>query len=275
MRFQYQTLANAIRRRSSNLPPSPPLFRSRSFSSHSVQEHSPLQRFGIAFDIDGVLLRSEVPIGGSLRALKRLYDSSSGVLRIPYVFLTNGGGFRESARAVELSRLLGVNVSPLQVLQSHTPFKNLVPRFENDLVVAVGKGEPAAVMSEYGFKNVVSIDKYTTCFPGIDPLAPYKKWEVEQVAKNIDISDDINSTCLQPVQAVFVLSDPIDWSRDIQVLCDILRTGGLPGRKIGDQPQLYFAHDDLVYQEGCFPFRTFRSRSFQNRVRIHLQQDSP
>lgn len=25
-------------------------------------------------------------------------------------------------------------------------------RFENELIVAVGKGEPAAVMSEYGFK---------------------------------------------------------------------------------------------------------------------------
>lgn len=25
-------------------------------------------------------------------------------------------------------------------------------RFENELVVAVGKGEPAAVISEYGFK---------------------------------------------------------------------------------------------------------------------------
>lgn len=27
-----------------------------------------------------------------------------------------------------------------------------VYRFENELIVAVGKGEPAMVMSEYGFK---------------------------------------------------------------------------------------------------------------------------
>ncbi|CAN1171054.1 Uncharacterized protein YKR070W [Linum perenne] len=272
MGFRYQTLANAIRRRCRN---SPPIIPSRSFASHSFQQCNPLPHFGIAFDIDGVLLRSELPIGGSLQALKRLYDDDSGVLRIPYVFLTNGGGFRESLRAVELSRLLGVHISPLQVLQSHTPFKNLVQRFKSDLVVAVGKGEPAAVMSEYGFKNVISVDEYTSYFPGIDPLAPYKKWEIKQFAKHSGISDDTtspNTICSQPVQGVFVVSDPVDWSRDIQVLCDILRTGGLPGRKIGDQPQLYFAHDDLVYQEGCFSFRTFRSRSIQNCIRIRLQQ---
>lgn len=28
----------------------------------------------------------------------------------------------------------------------------LLDRFDNELIVAVGKGEPAAVMSDYGFK---------------------------------------------------------------------------------------------------------------------------
>ncbi|CAI0401001.1 unnamed protein product, partial [Linum tenue] len=46
----------------------------------------------------------------------------AGALWIPYVFLTNGGGFRESIRALELSTLLGINASSLQVLQGHTPF---------------------------------------------------------------------------------------------------------------------------------------------------------
>lgn len=31
-------------------------------------------------------------------------------------------------------------------------FMSSLCRFENELVIAVGKGEPAAVMSEYGFK---------------------------------------------------------------------------------------------------------------------------
>lgn len=32
--------------------------------------------FGIAFDIDGVILRGRVPIGGSPGALRRLYGDS-------------------------------------------------------------------------------------------------------------------------------------------------------------------------------------------------------
>lgn len=35
-----------------------------------------------------------------------------------------------------------------------------------------------------------------------------------------------------------------------QVLCDILRSGGLPGQANGQQPPLYFAADDLEYQVG-------------------------
>lgn len=126
-----------------------PLLFSRSFChSHTSGSGS---SFGIAFDIDGVLIRGKTPIGGSPAALKKLYDHS-GSLRIPYVFLTNGGGVRESKRAVELSELFGVKVLPSQVLHGHSPFKQLVNRFENDFIVAVGKGEPAAVMSDYGFK---------------------------------------------------------------------------------------------------------------------------
>ncbi|KAM0999642.1 hypothetical protein ACFX15_006136 [Malus domestica] len=247
----------------------------RSFSQLSSQ--STPDAFGIAFDIDGVVLRSEAPIGGSPRAFRRLYDDS-GNLRIPYVFLTNGGGFSESKRALELSSLLGVKISPLQVLQGHTPFKQLVNRFENELIVAVGKGEPAAVMAEYGFKNVLSIDEYASCFENIDPLAPYKKWITKQVADQYSTVKAVAAKDLvlsQRVQAAFVVSDSVDWSRDIQVLCDILRTGGLPGRGIGHQPQLYFAHDDLAYQ-AAFPSERFGMGAFRialesifNRIHPH------
>lgn len=232
-------------------PQSCPFFSiiARSYS----QLHSQIQRpsFGIAFDIDGVVLLGNTPIGGSSQALKRLYDDC-GKLKIPYIFLTNGGGFHESKRASELSELLGVNILPSQVVQGHSPFKQLVKRFENELVIAVGKGEPAAVMSEYGFKNVLSIDEYSSCFDNIDPLAQYKKWSTKQEVDQNSTLKMKNTVYSQRVQAAFVVSDSVDWSRDIQVLCDVLRTGGLPGRETGHQPPLYFANDDLEYQ-AAFP----------------------
>ncbi|KAI3504101.1 hypothetical protein L1887_32645 [Cichorium endivia] len=47
--------------------------------------------------------------------------------------------------------------------------------FENELIVATGKGEPAVVMSKYGFKIAISLDEYASYFDNIDPLSPYKK----------------------------------------------------------------------------------------------------
>ena len=43
--------------------------------------------FGIAFDIDGVILRGQNPIGNSPAALKRLYHDYSGKTKLPSTFL--------------------------------------------------------------------------------------------------------------------------------------------------------------------------------------------
>uniref|UniRef100_A0A0D9VSQ2 TIGR01456 family HAD hydrolase n=1 Tax=Leersia perrieri TaxID=77586 RepID=A0A0D9VSQ2_9ORYZ len=210
--------------------------------------------FGIAFDIDGVILRGRSPIGGSPQAIRRLY-SEDGTLKIPFLFLTNGGGVPEHKRALELSELLGVNISPAQVVHGHSPYRELVNRFENDLIIAVGKGEPATVMIDYGFRKVLSIDEYSSYFKDIDPLAPFKKWIVQQADNKNMKSEKVHPSYdvfEERVKGVFVLSDPVDWGRDLQVLCDILSTGGLPGSGRGDQPPLYFASDDLEYQ-AAFP----------------------
>ncbi|KAH6811006.1 hydrolase family protein / HAD-superfamily protein [Perilla frutescens var. frutescens] len=247
------------------------------FFSNQAHSQPPLRAsFGIAFDIDGVLLRGETPVGDSPQALRRLYDDS-GTLRIPYVFLTNGGGVPESKRAIELSKLLSVPVLPSQVIQGHLPFKQLAERFGNELVIAVGKGEPAAVLSEYGFKNVLAIDEYASYFEHIDPLDKFKNWSDKPgyEKSTFRASDMKMDPCSERVQAVFIVSDSVDWSRDIQVLCDILSTGGVPGREISSQPPLYFATDDLCYQ-GLFPTERLGMGAFKialesiyNRVYPH------
>ncbi|KAL2579070.1 hypothetical protein AAZV13_15G041350 [Glycine max] len=82
------------------------------------------------------------------------------------------------------------------------------------------KGEPAAMMTEYGFKYALSIDEYASCFENIDPLAPYKKWTTKLAATlNAKFNESVprNDVFSKRVQAAFVVSDPVDWSRDIQV----------------------------------------------------------
>ncbi|GFP83246.1 14 kDa zinc-binding protein [Phtheirospermum japonicum] len=74
------------------------------------------------------------------------------------------------------------------------------------------------VMSEYGFKSVLTIDEYASYFEHIDPLEKYKNWVKQQAGKR-------NDQCSHRVQAVFIVSDSVDWSRDIQAgvrHCEIL-----------------------------------------------------
>ncbi|XP_057981853.1 uncharacterized protein YKR070W-like isoform X2 [Malania oleifera] len=231
-----------------------PLLSFRPRPSRSFSRHYSTPSFAIAFDIDGVILRGRFPIGNSPQALKRLYGDC-GALKVPFLFLTNGGGIPESRRAIELSEQLGINILPSQVVQGHSPFKNLLKRFENELIVAAGKGEPALVMSEYGFRKVLSLDEYASYFKNIDPVSQYKIWTTKQVLNrntNSEVSVPRYNVFSERVKAAFVVSDPVDWGRDIQVLCDILRSGGIPGQENGHQPPLYFAADDLEYQ-AAFP----------------------
>lgn len=62
---------------------------------------------------------------------------------------------------------------------------------------------------------MVSIDDYASFFENIDPLLPYKKWTTKQVAhESVSVMEHVLS---QNVKAVFIVSDSVDWSRDVQV----------------------------------------------------------
>lgn len=82
---------------------------------------------------------------------------------------------------------------------------------------------------------------------------------------------------LDAVKGIFIVSDPVDWGRDIQVLCDILSSGGLPGKEKGHQPPLYFASDDLQYQ-AAFPSERLGMGAFRISLEsifnsIHLMEN--
>lgn len=221
----------------------------------------PRHPLGIAFDIDGVLMRGGQPIDGAPQALRQLYHiNNPSHARIPFIFLTNGGGARECVKASELSSLLGVRILPEQVFLGHTPFKNLIDWFGDSHVLAVGKGEPGAVMVDYGYRNVVAMEEYVLHFKDIDPLAKYKHWSTIGEGERRHVQN--NRSIPKPVDAVFVVSDPVDWGRDIQVLCDVLRSGGCPGGTSGNQPPIYFAADDFDYQ-AAFPVERLGMGAFR------------
>lgn len=75
--------------------------------------------------------------------------------------------------------------------------------------------------NDFVCRNVLSIDEYASYFDNIDPLAHYKKWTIEHAAnQNITSKEMASRIYSQRVQAAFIVSDSVDWSRDIQVaLC--------------------------------------------------------
>lgn len=60
-------------------------------------------------------------------------------------------------------------------------------------------------------REVVSMDEYESYFNDIDPLSQYKIWRSKQIFSNKFYART------DKVQAVFIVSDPVDWGRDIQV----------------------------------------------------------
>ncbi|XWS07883.1 hypothetical protein CRYUN_Cryun41cG0030600 [Craigia yunnanensis] len=254
MRFHASTISRVSQFKNS----APLSFQS---SSQLRSNHKKRFNFGIAFDIDGVILRGRVPIGGSPQALRRLYGES-GELNVPYLFLTNGGGIPETKRAKELSELLGVNIMSSQVVQGHSPFRNLLKKFENEVIIATGKGDPALVMSEYGFKKVLSLEEFASYFESIDPVSQYKRWTTMPLSDRKTPTVPRYDVSSERIKAAFVVSDPVDWGRDIQVLCDVLRSRGLPGDANRNQPPLYFAADDLEYQ-AAFPSKRLGMGAFR------------
>ncbi|KHJ32648.1 putative phosphatidyl synthase [Erysiphe necator] len=72
--------------------------------------------FAFAFDIDGVLIRGGRPIPEAIEAMRVLNGENKYGIKVPYIFLTNGGGKTESERCIDLSRQLDIEVSPSQFI---------------------------------------------------------------------------------------------------------------------------------------------------------------
>lgn len=111
-------------------------------------------KYAYAFDIDGVLIRGGRPIPEAIEAMKMLNGENEYGIKVPYIFVTNGGGKTEAERCVQLSQQLEMEVSPGQFICGHTPMREMAEKFKTVLVVG-GEGEKCRIVAEgYGFKDV-------------------------------------------------------------------------------------------------------------------------
>ncbi|KAI2085142.1 hypothetical protein LOZ36_004257 [Ophidiomyces ophidiicola] len=222
--------------------------------------------FAFAFDIDGVLLRASKPLPGAANCLALLEEQ-----RIPFILLTNGGGISESERIHQLNCRLGLELHESRIIQSHTPFTELVdgkkeqePLEDKCVLVVGGPGDKCRhVAREYGFKSVITPADIFMAHPSIWPFsqgfADYYKNVVQPFERPINGKSPGNLK----VDAILVFNDPRDWALDIQVIVDLLLSHqgimgtysdqnnrhDLPNRgyQQDGQPKLYFSNPDLLW----------------------------
>lgn len=214
------------------------LRRNRCHLTRTKQRLSTFRPFDgpcFAFDIDGVISRGKEALLPGIRALELLYDSRQG-WRAPVVFITNGGGVTEAARAESLSNLVGLPIDESMMVLSHTPLRTLSAstRSKNSAVLTVGGVGCAQVARNYGFPHALDCSHYAA----LDPLvAPY----AAPLPPSAPIPGDAEEYAFTlPISAILVMTDSRDWYRDIQIMLDVLRRDAEP-------PQLYVCNNDIEF----------------------------
>lgn len=204
------TTAENIRKRSTAVLFSTTPSASSSTSSSSSASTPPLSRVGVVFDIDGVVLRGYNMLPHARESLLRLIEH-----RIPFIFLTNGGGELESIKQEKLSKILGLPIHNHQIILSHTPLKPICKQYAHQRVLVLGCRDVLGVGRSYGLQRMVTVKQLCEDEPYRYPFIHYEKNPLPQH----DPKD--------PISAIFILHDPNDWAPEIQVSLDVLR-GGYP-----------------------------------------------
>lgn len=194
-------------------------------------------------------MRSKNPIGAAQRALAKLK-----ALKIPFIMFTNGGGTSEADRVKFLSKSLNIELSPLQILQSHTPFKSLAKNDPNQRVLVVGGPGVKArhVALDYGFKNVFTPVDIVKANPSIWPWQQYSPDQIDSWAVDPSVSNFYGENAL-PFDRILVFNDPRDLGTDTQIVLDLLNSqdGYLGTRRQGqfDRPSvpICFSNNDFLW----------------------------
>uniref|UniRef100_H3BYS1 Zgc:77375 n=1 Tax=Tetraodon nigroviridis TaxID=99883 RepID=H3BYS1_TETNG len=201
-------------------------------------------RFGLLFDIDGVLVRGRLPIPAARRAFEKLVDSQ-GRFVVPVVFVTNAGNCLRQTKADRLSHILGVPITQDQVIMSHSPLR-MFKRFHDKCVLVSGQGPVLEIAKNLGFRNVVSIDMLRESFPLLDMVDHNRRPKLP--------SNPVGK--LPKVEAVVLFGEPVRWETNLQLIIDILLTDGNLGSAYSSQNTLTSPCWDATWTSCGWPRRS-------------------
>ncbi|XP_069592893.1 haloacid dehalogenase-like hydrolase domain-containing 5 [Ranitomeya imitator] len=172
--------------------------------------------FGLLFDIDGVLVRGKTPIPAAKKAFQKLVNSQ-GQFLVPVVFVTNAGNCLRQTKADQLSDILGVPISQDQVMMSHSPLR-IFRQYHDKCVLVSGQGPVLDIAKYLGFSNPITIDSVRESYPFLDMVDHRRRPKI------------LPSTAVElpKIEAVILFGEPIRWETNLQIIIDVLLTGGHP-----------------------------------------------
>jgi HAD superfamily hydrolase (TIGR01456 family) len=154
----------------------------------------------VCFDIDGVLLKGKVLLPGARESLRRLHDS-----KVPFIFVTNGGGCTEAEKAAELSRKFDLEIPRSMVLLSHSPMRKLAERYKSKRVLVLGNRCQEIAQEDLGLHNTVTVPEIAGTWPGMYHFGGSTFYTQKIFPAP---GDGMSSS---PVEAIMVVHDPLDW----------------------------------------------------------------
>ncbi|CAK9805875.1 Haloacid dehalogenase-like hydrolase domain-containing 5 [Anthophora quadrimaculata] len=173
-------------------------------------------KFGLLFDIDGVIVRGKNVLPPVPEAFKRL-QGKDGKFRVPTVFVTNSGNALRGQRAADLSKWIGFEVKESQVVMAHSPLK-LLQNFHNKQVLISGQGPIKEIAKELGFQKVITIQELVKNFPSLDYVNMEKRNpQCGPVDPNFPV-----------IEGIVLFSEPVSWEAPLQLIVDLLMTNGMP-----------------------------------------------
>lgn len=173
-------------------------------------------RFGLLFDIDGVIVRGRRVLPFAREAFSNLVDEK-GKFRVPTVFVTNAGNVMRHQKAQQLSSWLGIEVGEDQVVMSHSPLR-MFKQFHNKHVLVSGQGPTTDIARAVGFTKITSTDNLRNAFPALDAVDHKRRQTVPCGFEKY----------YPRIEAVVMFGEPVRWETSLQLILDVLMTNGLP-----------------------------------------------
>ena len=198
-------------------------------------------RVAIAFDIDGVFKYGREWSKDGLRALQKVTEA-----KMPFVFVTNGGGgLTEASYAESMSSKIraasslpekertDVIIDENRMVLSYTPWQSqLAPSLAEGAVLIIGdpKEKVLQVAHNYGIKYAVHYSDYAVKHYNINPFRGAREGGHSHTAvatTAVSNAEGAKRTACEgadelPFEAVLVMCDPYEWYEAVQVGVDVL-----------------------------------------------------